>query len=287
MNDFDNHLISDFFSHSATITNVYEYDSNNKLVLSTNNTLHPSINDSIIDEVVQTVGNLLDFMNAPKDFTCYLFFIDKPKILEASEFPSKKNVNSGFTIPNSNDIFIYRSEEYERVIIHECIHALGMDWKIDYSSAITKSLIDCWKTHISLEFSELYPHLFEAWTELYAEWLYCIYFTEKEDVDGILWDCQRAWQDFQAIQILSRFLTNKKESWTEDTNVFAYYVLKACLAPIIGLLFLTKEGKTNEETFLLLCKYVSIRLNELKSAAEETTPKTIALSMMNLSCLKD
>lgn len=279
MNDFDNGLITTFLNKPTTISSTYIYSNDTVCIL----TFDKSIKDSSKHkQIVQTVGNLLSFIQAPKGFQCYLFLIDEPKILEEDEWPQRKNVNSGFAIPDSNEIFVYRSEEYERVILHECIHALGLDWNLHTSDPIVKPLLNCWKLE---EDSVLYPHLFEAWTELYAEWLYCIFYSKPSDTLGVEWDCQRAWQDHQAIQILCRL--KKDESWAENTNVFAYYILKACLSPFIGLLFLTKIGKSHDETVKLLCHYVHLRLDELKRVASKTTPKTIALRMVNPFCHKE
>ncbi len=223
-------------------------------------------------------------MNAPAGFSCYLFWNEIPKVLEEDEWPSRKNVNSGFTTPYSNEIFVYRAEEYQRVVIHETIHALGLDWNISTSSPLYKRLESCWKLNND---SYLYPHLFEAWTELYSEWIYCVFFSKDNDVLGVSWDCQRVWQDQQAVQILCRLKnisTIKSPTWKEDTNVFAYYVLKACLAPYISLLLLTKIGHSEEETLKILCTYVHKRLSELKASALKTMPKKIPLTMINTIC---
>jgi len=68
--------------------------------------------------------------------------------------------------------------------------------------------------------------LFEAATELNAEWLWCIVHSPDNDHEGETWKRQRVWQMDQALAILQR----QKPGWQEDTSVFAYYVLKAALA---------------------------------------------------------
>lgn len=279
MNDFDHSLIKNFVEKSTTTSQTYVYDNDSLCVMTYDRSIE---NSSKHKQIIQTVGDLLNFINVPKGFECYLFLIDEPKVLKEDEWPERKNVNSGFATPHSNEIFIYRSEEYERVILHECIHALGLDWDLHTNTNIAKTLFNCWKLE---DDSVLYPHLFEAWTELYAEWLYFVFYAKPTDNLPILWDCQRAWQDNQAIQILARY--KKIDKWIENTNVFAYYVLKACLAPMIGLLFLTKTGKDSNESIKLLCHNVHIRLDELKAIAEKTAPKKIALIMINPFCIKE
>jgi hypothetical protein len=73
---------------------------------------------------------------------------------------------------------------------------------------------------------DLTEALFEAATELNAEWMWCIIHSHADDNKGEAWLKQKTWQQNQAYDILAR----SPEIWNEDTSVFAYYVLKAVLA---------------------------------------------------------
>lgn len=213
--------------------------------------------------VVQEVGNNIDgifvWLGVPRDFTALLFWRDDPRILEADEWPSKTTVNGGWTIPGTNIIIAYRQEEYDRVIIHETIHALHWDWEMPSKP------LPCWDLGSSAQTS---PHLFEAWTELYAEWLWCGWHNKS-------WEDQRFHMDDQAIQILARAPTH----WKENTNVFAYYVLKAALAPHVAFLWAFRNGSTPEERAHVLCGLATPRLDELRVAAASIKPARISLRM--------
>ena len=113
------------------------------------------------------------------------------------------------------------------------------------------------------------PTLFEAWTELYAEWLWCCWFAPN---DPTAWDRQKQWQRFQAVQILARAPT----VWKETTNVFAYYVLKAALAPQFNLLLLLGKEVNSME----LCTPM---LDRLRAKAQTVKPIKLALRMTNPS----
>jgi hypothetical protein len=78
----------------------------------------------------------------------------------------------------------------------------------------------------SLGYGNLTDALFEAATELNAEWMWCVIHAPPSDNRGATWLKQRQWQSEQAHNILAR----SKTIWSEDTSVFAYYVLKAVLA---------------------------------------------------------
>jgi hypothetical protein len=144
------------------------------------------------------------------------------------------------------------------------IHALEWDWKMP-----TRPLA-CWGLGDEAETS---PALFEAWTELYAEWLWCAW-TDTP------WEKQRAWQKKQAVQILARQGTRV---WSEDTSVFAYYVLKAALAPHIGFLLVHGNGDSTADRYALLCRLAAPELAAMRADAQPgkpvAKPKAISLRM--------
>ena len=217
---------------------------------------------SKIPKVAQTVDALFNWLGTPPKFSIALFLRDDPRQIAADEWPSRRTVNGGWTTPGDKMIFVYRAEEYERVLIHETIHALNWDWEM------SSKPLSCWGLG---ENAKLAPHLMEAWTELYAEWLWCGWF-------NVPWSSQRAHMDGQAVQVLSR-AEQKRVDWEENTNVFAYYVLKAALAPHLAFLWTFRNGVTPEERLHVLCGLASPRLDALRAAAKTTTPKAISMRM--------
>jgi len=102
------------------------------------------------------------------------------------------------------------------VLLHETIHALGLD--------VPHSLVDPVRDSFDVAFGrKLWPHLGEAFTELYAEWLYAICSGKTKKQAAALWSAQLACSSKQAIEIWARIHDATAD---EDTNVFAYYVLK-------------------------------------------------------------
>ena len=189
-----------------------------------------SKNTSEGQKIAEQLSRMLVWLGVPKPITVVLWYIDAPRILRATEWPAAEHVNGGWTIPNTSTIFIYRQEEWDRVVFHELIHALGWDWQMP------ETPLACWDFPHK---SEVYPHLFEAWTELLAEWMWVNWHGEEYGA----WIKQRQWQTHQAAQVLARW---SKGPWKEDTNIFAYYVLKAAMAPYIAPLLLKGPGKPEE-----------------------------------------
>lgn len=211
---------------------------------------------------------MLTWLGAPKGFQVYLFWRDDPRDAEADEPLSPENVNGGFAVPGISKVYVYRSEEWDRVMLHECIHALGWDWA-------NFPIQPCWNLPSS---SKLMPTLFEAWTELFAEWLWCLWYAPPEDTKGDTWKQQRSWQDQQAIHVLARY----KGVWNETTNVFAYYVLKAALAPHMDLLLLLG----NEVNQLEICELAGKGIQQLRDRAKHVKPSALTLRMTNPSIHK-
>ena len=216
-----------------------------------------------IPTVAAEVNELLAWLGTPEGFTVHLWWRDDPRTLGADEWPTKRSVNGGWTMPGSNVIYVYRKEEYDRVLIHETIHAMGWDWKMPTTP------LPCW----GLEGGQTMPHLFEAWTELYAEWLWCGW-------HSVPWETQRRWQDYQATQILARLgRSGAPQTWQENTNVFAYYVLKAALAPHVEFLWVFGNGKTPQEKQYVMCGLVTPELDRLRALAKHTVPQDMSLRM--------
>jgi hypothetical protein len=115
------------------------------------------------------------------------------------------------------------------------------------------------------------PHLFEAWTELYAEWLWCGW-------HNVNWEVQMRWQQLQATQILARHMRSGR-NWNEDTNVFAYYILKAALAPHISFLWTFGNGSVESERIYVLCRLVKSNLDILNNIAARTVPTDLSMRM--------
>lgn len=160
---------------------------------------------------------ILEFLGAPNGFVINLWAINKPRILEPNKFPTRAEVNGGWAYRGGNEVWIFREEEWDRVLIHECVHALNWDL---FPSSSTKS---CLEESLKGTFTDA---LAEAATELLAEWFWCIIHSPIDDLNYQTWSKQKNWQLKQAYHILGTRLT----LWSEDTSVFAYYLLKTAIA---------------------------------------------------------
>jgi len=212
--------------------------------------------------IASETNALFTWLGTPPGFTLILFWRDDPRNIDAGEWPSRRSVNGGYTYPGSNTIIVYRQEEWDRVLLHESIHAMKWDWDIPATP------MPCWGLG---ENAVLAPHLFEAWTELYAEWLWCAWHNKS-------WDDQYLWMQAQALQILCR-ADRSLYPWNENTNIFAYYILKTALAPHIGFLWSLQNGMTAEIRSYVLCDLVAAPLASLRHTALSVVPETTSMRM--------
>ena len=171
-----------------------------------------------IHQEVAWCFRILDFLGVCDGFVVNYWRIPNNRNVGANVFPSRAEVNGGWAYPGKPEVFIFRSEEWDRVLIHECIHALS--WDVTIGSGLKTCLEQ------GLNGGKLTDALFEAATELNAEWMWCVIHAPEADTDGATWAKQVVWQQEQAHNVLVR----AEGSWSEDTSVFAYYVLKAVLA---------------------------------------------------------
>ncbi len=213
-----------------------------------------------VETVARHIDRLLAWLGVPANFTVHLWLQDLPRRIAVNEWPNRLSVNGGFAVPGIPEIFVYREEEYDRVVIHEIIHAMKWDWRMP------ETPLPCWGIR-----GRMMPHLFEAWTELYAEWLWCGW-------HNISWDLQMRWQQLQATQILARFQASGRD-WNENTNIFAYYVLKAALAPHIAFLWAFGNGVVESERLYVLCNLVKSNMDTLHAVASRTIPTDLSMRM--------
>ena len=175
---------------------------------------------------------------------------EKPKAEPRTESIEEIHVNSGFAFPCSksasgglNHIYVYRAEEWFKVLIHETIHAFG----VDFASMSTNDMsIDKAILVLDTAFPGVMAvHnadknricLFEAYTECWAEWIAILFRVHEYGEHKNTWktdfvrhlELERRWSMLQASRMRAWFASNPARMYRNRTPVFAYYVLKSVL----------------------------------------------------------
>ncbi len=256
---WDEGVIAQYMKEVTTQHMAFDLAGSHTLILAS----HFSIDKNA--HVAYELEAILEWMGVDRPFQIFLWLREDPRMIEANEWPSRRSVNGGWTIPGSSAICVYREEEWERVVLHEMIHALEWDWKMPEKPSL------CWGAEQGIYM----PALFEAWTELLAEWFWCAW-------SHVSWDLQRVWQRYQATQILARHDDSKDGKWRENTSVFAYYILKTVLAPYMPFLWLHQNGDTEQEREEFLCSIIRPGLHTLEEEANIVVPETMSLKMTRI-----
>lgn len=152
------------------------------------------------------------------------FWWDQPwsRALPARMVPGRDHVNGGWAVPGVPEVHVYRREEAHKVLLHETVHALGLDVPVELVNPVREAF------ERELGGRRLWPHLGEAYTELLAEWLWTIAGARSLPDVRRRWHLQRECAERQAAIVWSR-IRGLPAGAAENTNVFAYYVLKYVL----------------------------------------------------------
>ena len=209
---------------------------------------------------------LLNWMSQ-RPVVWYWWDHDWPRILPANVVPQQEHLNGGWAIPGVPEVHVYRREEAHKVLLHESIHALGLDVPVGSIEPIRRQFE-------SVLGRQLWPHLGEAFTELYAEWLWAIAGakTKKEAVER--WQAQLKCSERQAGEIWARICDITMD---EDTNVFAYYVLKWVLMQHLDIVLVAPSASVT----LWFVWWMDARpiLDEMGVAAADSKQSAIAMGM--------
>ena len=176
-------------------------------------------------KIIKRLSIINKIYNLDKIFNIHISLSNYPRFLpNKKEIFNSKHVNGGFTIPHGNDIYIFRKDEYSKVIIHEFIHHINI---------INDSIFNLNQYHINLLKKKfnisnqtiLLPAegVVEFWTTIYntifisIEYNFSFKLLIKKEIDFSI---------YQIFKIINNY---KYPIWQETTNVFSYFFIKTIL----------------------------------------------------------
>lgn len=180
------------------------------------------------------VAGMLLFLNnyttLPNQINIFVYLASLKKEVIPGQRLGFYNANTGFTIPNHSDIYIFRKEEWFKVLIHESFHCFGLDFASDL---------------FKMDYNRLYPIkstflIYEAYTEFWAEVINIAIYSFLRGANNFAETFKRFLgieQKFKLLQ-MTKVLHHmngltyadlvsgvRPERFEEDTNIFCYYVL--------------------------------------------------------------
>ena len=227
------------------------------------------------------ICNKYTIKNCSNTLKIYFYLTPIKKVLPKSktEIIGYDHINTGMTyrcVPD-NEIFIYRSEEWFKVFIHETFHSYGLD--IDGRN----------NNKLKSEISKIFPidstfNIAETYTEVWARIMncsFCSYLSSKNKNDFKLFlnfslQAERMFSIMQMNKILAFMGLNYKDLWTnsqiskglrntlykEQSNAFCYFILGGILMNeyttflnwcfINNTSFIKYKPNTNNDNFIKL-----------------------------------
>jgi len=210
-----------------------------------------------------------------KTMNLHIYKMDQNK-----EFPRQKeplgpiHVNSAFTtscLPETS-IYIYRNEEWGKVMIHESFHNFGLDFS-SLDEHYGKSTMLSMFPHVETDSIRIFECYCETWATFFNSLLYSFLHTQnKTNYDLVLKKTQIIMQRecvfslMQCASILKHYgftytsfldPRNRGNKMVEHTNVLSYYILKCILLCHFDEFF-TWCKKNNEHTICFRQNYKTI-----------------------------
>lgn len=205
-----------------------------------------------LDMCCRNIFSIIDFLEQYRSKHCsvkildlYIFLTDfkKELPLEQQSTIGPDNVNTGVTSPcrETTRIFIYRKEEFMKLVIHEVIHAFGIDMPYSLYNIYTNRLDKIFGIESTYNLNETY-------TELWALIINILFMTainnddsmERDKIKGVISEMLQKEIMFSSVQVIKilNFMSlslfdlqnrSKNKRFREDTHVFAYYIIKYIL----------------------------------------------------------
>lgn len=174
-----------------------------------------------------------------------------------NEIMMAKNINGGFTFINSNNIYIIRKEDYEKVIIHELLHHNNNihfdNWK-DSNIKILKKICKIAEDEIFI------PN--EAIIETFAIILNVIFTSIERNLPfRKLLKEDKAHNIIIAKKIIG-FQDNKL--WKENTHSYCYIVLRAVLYVYFKNFIIDYDNTDDDKITQFICKYFPKIIKKIK-----------------------
>lgn len=216
----DNELITEYstgiFVYTDGILNNLKSLKTEIKITWKNNEIYIKCSDNKLKKILNRLHILLkviNYINKNNDkIIMYLILTDLKKHYDPNDkIFNAKHINSGYTyiVPNKEYIFIWREEEFEKLIFHELIHLFNFDHRYE-NYDLNKNLIEK-------------KNIYESLTDLKGIYYNIIYLSilSNENIDKLL-------------NIEINFMINQckliydklKNNYKENNNVYSYYIIK-------------------------------------------------------------
>ena len=210
--------LPEVISYIDEIDSVYEYEENNIKIIVYYRKTKDNPNFDLIKRVIKRGNTIVK----NKKFKILLLLTSAKKEFNKNknEPISIKNTNSGFTYVNRNEIFIFRKEEFPKVIIHELTHH-DTNIHSDYIASNNKRKL---MSHFNLDSRSNFI-LNEAIIELWATISHLSFISKEYNINfSELLEKELEYSLYKSYQLLS--LRSSNNPYYDKANIYSYIILK-------------------------------------------------------------
>lgn len=185
----------------------------------------------LVKKVVRRILTLRRIYNLKDPLTIWLIPLSLKRCFpQKGEQVSAKHINGGYTYLRGSTIYVYRFEEFPKVMLHEVLHhtKLQTKWSLKQQLRLYDFLrIDQTNCQIQCQ-TNLQPSeaIIEAWA-MYYQCMFLAY--EKQASFQTFYQQELEWSLYQTRRLLKYHQTYFAKGWKEDTHAYSYIVLKTCL----------------------------------------------------------
>lgn len=185
-----------------------------------------------------------------------------------------ENINGGFTYINSNNIYIIRKEDYEKVALHELLHHCDIihneNWKYKNIN-ILKNLCKIDPMQIFI------PN--EAIIETFAIILNVVFKSIENNLPFKLILAK----DREHSLVIAKKIIEKQDNklWKENSHSYCYIVLRAVFYIYFNEFIKSYKITDDDEVTLFICKYFPKIIKKLEKAKNITKDKSIKQTIFN------
>ncbi len=210
--------IPEIISYVDEITSIYTYKYENLVIYVYYRKNKDYLNISKIQRVIKRAYKVTD----SKFFIIHLMLSPAKKEFEFDKIMTAKNVNSGFTYPKNNEIFIFRKEEFPKVIIHELIHHQILIDNQEFKPENKDKLMN----HFNIDKNTILI-LNETIVELWALIVHLTAISIEYKINiKTLFDLELRYSCFKSYQILTLQENYKNQKWCDRCNIYSYIIFK-------------------------------------------------------------
>jgi hypothetical protein len=200
-------------------------------------------------------------ISCSKTLKIFLYFTSFTKKTPKTLFEkiNENHVNTGFTFgcAENNEIYIYREEEWEKVLLHECIHAFGIDYSNNTSLNEKINRIILSKHNIQEEYIDL--RSYELYTELCGNILNILFSSQNISIVYEKIQKEQKWAICQCSKIMKYYKNNLQNVVINKMPpIYCYYFLKCGALYNINSFFdiIHLNGLVFQQTPIFIEKYV-------------------------------